>query len=144
MAIEYHINARDDLITVTVTGAVTASDACSGLGDMLNDAQFNPELPQLVDLRKAELEGSQADLQGFENFLLTDYRSRLSAGVAIVVNPQWTEDICAQAFWMCCALYRAELFDNWNQACKWLIKNEFTISAADLGVASEHQAKHRQ
>ncbi len=147
MAIDYHINARDDLITVTASGAVTAADACAGLSEMLNDVNFDAQLPQLVDLRQAELEGSQADLKHFESFLLTDYRSRLNAGVAIVVNPEWAEDICAQAFWMCCALYRAELFDNWSQACKWLITKEFSAPLNDQNDqedASEQQAEHPQ
>jgi len=137
MAIDYHINERDELITLTVNGPVTSSDACARIDALLGDAKFNADLPQLVDLRNAELEGTAADLKEFEQFLLTRYRSRLNASVAVVVNTQWDEEACAQAFWLCCSLYRAELFDGWNQACKWLIKKEFTASLAELDVIGE-------
>lgn len=137
MAIEYHINERDDLITVTVTGPVTTSEACDRINDLLDDVDFNADLPQLIDLRTAELTGPKDELERFERFLLSEYRAVLNASVAIVVNPDWDEETCAQAFWMCCSLYRAELFDGWNQACKWLIKKEFTNSLADLDVIVE-------
>lgn len=132
MAIEYHINERDELITVTVSGTVSTSEACVRIDELLNDARFNSDLPQLVDLRTASIEGSKEELEHFEKFLLGDYRPQLNASVAIVVNPDWDEETCAQAFWLSCALHHAELFDGWNQACKWLIKKEFTTSMADL------------
>lgn len=156
MAIDYHINQRDELITFTVSGTVTTSEACVRIDELLNDDEFSPDLPQLVDLREAQIEGSKEDRRRFEQFLLGDYRPRLNASVAIVVNPEWDETTCAQAFWLSCALQHAELFDGWNQACKWLIKKEFTTSMADLDAItdspdgdtlekdSDHQAEHSQ
>jgi len=126
MTVEYHINSRDALITVTFKGSVSSTEACVTLDDMLNDADFDPTLPQLVDLRSADVSGSEQELKSFETFLLGDYRHRLAASVAIVVNEGWDEATCAKAFWIACALERAELFDNWNQACKWLITKEFS------------------
>ena len=125
MTVEYHINSRDALITVTFKGSVRAAEACVAIDEMLRDSAYAPELPQLVDLREAELAGDAAELKAFETFMLGDYRNRLDACVAIVVNPNWDEPTCAKAFWLSCALQHAELFDNWNQACKWLITNEF-------------------
>lgn len=164
MTIEYHINQRDELITLTVNGSVCASEACVKIDELLNDPDFSADLPQLVDLRLAEIEGDTADFQHFEKFLLGEYRPRLNASVAIVVNPEWEENICAQAFWLSCALHCAEIFDGWNQACKWLIQHEFSASLADLDAItsgseadddvavddsepqtdSDHQAEHSQ
>lgn len=132
MAIEYHINQRDELITLTVKGDVSASEACVKIDELLNDNDFNAALPQLIDLRLADIKGSREDLEHFETFLLGEYRPRLQASVAIVINTDWAEEICAQAFWLSCALHRAELFDGWNQACKWLIKREFSDNLVDL------------
>ena len=137
MTIDYHINHRDELITFTVKGNVSTSEACVRIDELLNDADFSADLPQLVDLREAFIEGSKTDRQRFEKFLLGDYRPRLKASVAIVVNPEWDEETCAQAFWLSCALQRAELFDGWNQACKWLIKKEFSTSLADLDAITD-------
>ncbi len=163
MTIEYHINQRDELITFTMKGSISPSEACVQVDEMLNDADFDANLPQLVDLREAHIAGSKTNRLRFEKFLLGDYRPRLKASVAIVVNPQWDEDTCAQAFLLSCALHRAELFDDWGQACKWLIKKEFSSSLADIDAIvnepsdslsnsdedpdnppedSEHQAEH--
>lgn len=136
MAVEYHINERDELITLTATGAVTGSEARACISGLLNDAAFDPALPQLVDLRTAEPSGAPEELADFEAYLLGDYRPQLSALVAIVVNPDWNEAECAKAFWISCALGHAELFDAWNQACKWLIQRDFSADgSADKNVA---------
>ena len=144
MSVEYHINLRDELITLTASGDVSSSEACVCIDEMLNDAEFDPTLPQLVDLRTALPVGSDADLGNFERVLLGDYGPRLNASVAIVVNAEWTEDQCAKAFWLSCALHRAELFDDWNQACKWLIKREFTQTLSDLQTLAEAAASDPQ
>ena len=131
MAIEYHINDRDELITLTASGAVSSSEACGCIEDMLKDPAFNAKIPQLIDLRGAEPSGTAEDLSNFETFLLGDYQPRLGSTVAIVVNQDWDESTCARAFWVSCALGLAELFDDWNQACKWLVTREFTADMAD-------------
>ena len=131
MAVEYHINERDELITLTAGGAVTSAEACSCIDKMLKDQAFDANLPQLIDLRAAEPSGTAEDLAEFETFLLGDYQPRLGSTVAIVVNEDWDESTCARAFWVSCALGLAELFDDWNQACKWLVTREFTADLAD-------------
>ena len=132
MAIEYHTNERDELITLTASGAVSSSEACGCIENMLNDPAFNAQLPQLIDLRTAEPSGTDEELANFETFLLGDYQPRLGSTVAIVVNDDWDESTCAKAFWISCALGLAELFDNWNQACKWLVTREFTADMTDI------------
>ena len=131
MAIEYHINERDELITLTASGAVSSAEACGCLDTMLKDEAFDANLPQLIDLRAAEPSGSAEELAEFETFLLGNYQPRLGSTVAIVVNENWDESTCARAFWVSCALGLAELFDDWNQACKWLVTCEFTADLAD-------------
>lgn len=132
MTVEYHINERDELITLTAKGTVEGSQACACIDELLNDSAFEANLPQLVDLREALFSGTEEDLERFKDFLLDNYQPRLNAGVAIVVNPDWDQETCAQAFWVSCALGCAELFDNWNQACKWLIKQEFSANLVNL------------
>ena len=138
MSAEFHINPQDELITFTATGAVTSSEACVCLDEMLAHPQFSSELPQLIDLRTAQIAGTADELKRFETFLLGDYGTRLNASVAVVVNPEWDEATCSHAFWLSCALQHAELFDDWNQACRWLIRKEFTAEMADLdAIASD-------
>ena len=139
MGIEYHINERDELITITATGAVTRAEACSCIDKLLQDEAFDASLPQLIDLRTAEPEGEPDDMASFEHFLFGDYRPKLSALVAIVVNPDWNETQCAKAFWISCMLDGAELFDGWNQACKWLIQRDFTVSDMETHEIETHK-----
>jgi len=131
VAIEYHINERDELITLTASGAVSSADACGCIAEMLKDQAFDANLPQLIDLRAAEPTGNAEELEAFETFLLGNYQPRLGSTVAIVVNEDWDESTCARAFWVSCALGLAELFDDWNQACKWLVTREFTADLAN-------------
>ena len=131
MGIEYHINERDELITLTATGAVTRAEACLSIDRLLKDEAFDPALPQLIDLRTAEPQGEPDDMASFERYLFGDYRPKVSAIVAIVVNPDWDEEQCAKAFWISCMLDGAELFDGWNQACKWLIQRDFSAEQAE-------------
>ena len=98
----------------------------------MNDSAFDAALPQLIDLRQAQPGGTAEDLRHFETVLLGEYQPKLQALVAIVVNNEWDEAACAKAFWFSCALGTAELFDGWNQACKWLIKKEFSANLVDL------------
>lgn len=131
---EYHINERDELITLTATGVVTSADAKGCIGSLLADKQFDPQLPQLIDLRTAEPSGTIEELAEFESLIRKTYKPQLAAHVAIVVNPDWVETVCAKAFLFSCALDQAELFDGWNQACKWLINKEFDTNFADLNA----------
>ena len=131
---EYHINERDELITLTATEDVTSADARACIGSLLADKLFDPQLPQLIDLRTAMPRGTCEELDEFEALIRKDYQPQLAAHVAIVVNPDWEETVCAKAFLFSCALDQAELFDGWNQACKWLINKEFDTNFADLNA----------
>jgi hypothetical protein len=128
MPAEYHINERDDLITLRLRGAVDATEARACAEALLADPAFSPQLPQLIDLREAEPNGAAGEATSFEEYLLDHYRPRIEASVAVVINREWDYDMCAWVYWLCCALQHAELFDDWNQACKWLIKKEFSKS----------------
>jgi len=132
VAIEYHINERDELITLTASGEISCADACGCIDKMLNDPAFDANLPQLIDLRNAVPVGSSADVTQFQTFVLGEYQPRLGSTVAIVVNQDWHEEVCAKAFWLSCALGLAELFDDWNQACKWLVTREFSANMPEM------------
>ena len=137
MPAEFHINTSDEIVTLRLQGDVMASELRACVTTLLADPDFDPALPQLIDMREAVLQHDPGTSQGLERFLLHEYQPRIAASVAVVVNREWGYDLCAWVYLMCCSLQRAEVFDDWNQACKWLIRREFAPNYVPGPVAIE-------
>ena len=128
MPAQYHINAADELLTLRLSGRVNCAQVERCVQAMLADELFQPDMPQLIDLREAKPIGREDESVQFENFIANFYRHKVTATIAIVSNQAWDHDICAWVYWLSCALGNAELFDDWTQACRWLVRNEFNGS----------------
>jgi len=128
MPAEYHINEADELVTLRLSGRVNGGQVRKCVQDMLADELFHANMPQLIDLREARPYGREAETEEFENFITDFYRYKVSATIAIVSNLDWDHDMCAWVYWLSCALENAELFDEWTQACRWLVRHEFNSS----------------
>lgn len=128
MPAQYHINEADELVTLRFSGRVNCAQVQSCVEEMLTDELFEPNMPQLIDLREAKPIGREANSVEFEHFITDFYRHKVTATIAIVSNLEWDHDICAWVYWLSCALENAELFDEWTQACRWLVRHEFNSS----------------
>ena len=125
MPAAYHINRNDGLITIEVAGNVSLDDVYAHAKDILADPQYDASLPQIMDLRGMELELQSESIVPFTRFMVARYAPQTQACVAVVIDPELEADICARVYWTSCALGNSEVFDDYELALKWLMKQEF-------------------
>lgn len=129
MPVGYHINPDEGLITVRADGSMDA-DRLRELGSsLLADERYDPTLPQLVDIRGLRL-GDDPDLSGFNEFVQTHYRERVSSSVAVVIDDHLEQRHCADIYLVTCAIEQAELFADYDQALRWLMRRAFATAGA--------------
>ncbi len=124
----YHINNDDGLVSITGKTEVDLDDACDLGHTILNDPDFDPTLPQLVDLRGLALTRTNASTKAFEVFVLSRYRPAVQASMAVVVDDSLDQLSLAGLYHLCSNMAKTELFDNYEQAIKWLMRREFKAS----------------
>lgn len=125
----YHMNLDDGLITVNGADARTFTDLLSVGQDLLADPRFDPELPQLVDLRGMQVQRDVQSSASLRQFALKAYRPQVHSSVAVVVDDHLTNDLLAAIYHLVCALEQTELFDHYDHAIKWLMRREFAAKA---------------
>ncbi|NKC00585.1 MAG: hypothetical protein GKR90_19125 [Pseudomonadales bacterium] len=122
----FHINQDDGLITVSGSEDVDAIEATSTFRSVLEHPEFDPGLPQLIDLRGLSSNAPAAhDFLTLERFLLSTYRPKIEASIAVLVDDELDRFRMAAIFHLTCQLPRTELFDYFDHAIRWLIRNEF-------------------
>jgi hypothetical protein len=122
----FHISQDDGLITISGSEDVDAKEATSTLRSLLDHPEFDADLPQLVDLRGLSVNPQREnDFTPLERFLLNDYRLKVSASVAVVVDDNLDRFNMAAIFHLTCRLPQTELFDYFEHALRWLIRHEF-------------------
>jgi hypothetical protein len=129
MPVGYHINPDEGLITVTADGPLPLAELTRTGEALLADATYDPTLPQLVDLRGMRPR-PVGDLATLKQFVENVYRERALASVAVVIDKRLESAHCADIFLLTCALHDAELFADYEQALRWLMRRAF----ADAGV----------
>lgn len=138
MPVGYHINPDDGLVTVRGDGDVTIGELV-GVGEsILADPAYDPALPQLVDLRGLR-PAPRDDLERLQSFVHDDYRDRVAANVAVVIDDHLESRHCADIFLITCAIHDAELFVDYDQALKWLMRNAFATGRTATGTESAEQ-----
>jgi hypothetical protein len=146
MPLGYHIDADAGLITVRGDGDVAVTDIVRLGETMLRDQRYEASLPQLLDFRGLRPTGPAparndeefADLLQFVN---GHYRKSVDASVAVVIDDHLEERHCADIFLLTCAISEAELFADYDQALKWLMREAFATSPADLGLHEQEYAQ---
>lgn len=132
MPLGYHINADEGLITVRGDGNVAAAEIVALGESLLGDDAFDPELPQLLDFRglrprpPAEA-GAATAFAGLRDFVHSRYRDQIAANVAVVIDARLEARHCADIFLLTCAISHAELFADYDQALKWLMREAFAL-----------------
>lgn len=143
MPLGYHINPDEGLITVHGGGDVAIADLTHVGTALLEDPEYDPSLPQLLDFRGLrpvgmESDGLDRDLGELWTFIRESYRPRVGANVAVVIDDHLEAHHCADIFLATCALQDAELFADYDQALKWLMRQAF-VPATTVAVASAEQ-----
>jgi len=123
----YHINHEDEFVTLHLEGEtdlVAMYELCQRL---LNDPDYNPEWPQLVDLRALELLLREGAMQPFARYVRGNYRPRVNAPIAVIIDGSMDSDFCAGVFRFVCTLPNAEVFDDYALAIKWLLRQASVV-----------------
>lgn len=121
----YHMNLEDGLVTISGADELTMA-AFVDLGEqVLSDPSFDPYVPQLVDLRGLQVASDQVGGKQLRDFVLAVYRPRVQSSIAVVIDGSLHERAVAGLYHLCCAMDATELFDQYDQALKWLMRREF-------------------
>ena len=121
----YHINADDGLVTIKSADMVSLNQCCTVARQVLADPCFDPDLPQLVDLRGSHNGMSFTEELEFRDFVLDEYLPNVRSSIAIVIDDQMDEKVLARLYHLSSRTEKTELFDQYNQALKWLMRKEF-------------------
>ncbi len=138
MPLSYHINTDDGLITVQGEGPVEIAELAELGHSLLGDQRYDPALPQLLDFRglRPNLEGvdESAELTRLQTFVDQKYRERVAANVAVVIDDHLETRHCADIYLITCAIEAAELFADYDQALKWLMRQAFADDAGTVAA----------
>jgi len=128
MASEFHIKPDEGLITVQIQGAVDLVEIFETARDLHDHAEYDPALPLLVDLRGMRLALEQVALKPFNRYIIGHFGKSRSASIAVVVDHEMDNDLCAAVYWLNCAVSGSEMFEDYDLALKWLIRREFATA----------------
>ncbi|MCR9278288.1 MAG: hypothetical protein NXH85_09955 [Pseudomonadaceae bacterium] len=135
MSVTYHINTEDELTTVEATGEVCAQELCQLALNLTMDVDYDPALPTLIDLRGIAINrddiASDDDARlHLEELAKTRQAHKACGSMAVVIDDHWNASLCADVHWLCCVASKAEMFDSYDMAIKWLYRREFQPAAA--------------
>jgi hypothetical protein len=134
----YHINTEDEFISFNLVDEVNLIDLYELMQDLLADPEFQPSWPQLMDLRNIDLDLKPGALKPFVKYLATTYSPRVEAAVAVVLDSEMSADFYAGVYRLACSLPGTEVFDDYGQAIKWLLKPGWDgVSGATTETSSE-------
>ena len=132
MPLTYHIDADAGLINLTGEDHLALGDLLRCAESLLEDSRFDPELPQLLDLRRASFNSAKA-LPDDPRLLtlMNRFNARVVANIAVIVPGDLPKHQIAEIYRFTCQFNRAELFEDFDHAMRWLIKTEFVGAALD-------------
>ena len=131
MSVGYHINSEDGLISIQISGSPAAAELVDTAECILADDGFSSALPQLVDLRDWQGDGvSPEQFDNVRSYLLERYCTNVDASIAVVVNDDLSRQACASIYRLSAATGKAEMFENYDLAVRWLIRREFASRGA--------------
>ena len=131
MAAQYHINREDEFIALCFDGEVDLVEIRELCQMLLSDPDFNPNWPQLADIREIDLKLTPGGMREFLNYATCTYRPRIAAPLAFVLDGSRDDVFCAGVFRFVCRLSEAEVFDDYALAIKWLLKNGWSSPIAN-------------
>ena len=144
MAARYHINAEDEFVALQFDGDVDLVEVYELCEAVLKDPDFNPQWPQLADVRNIRLKLSADAMRPFLRYATLKYRPRISAPIAVVLDGAMDDAFCAGIFRFVCRLPDTEVFDDYALALKWLLKNGWARQAGNRASAQPQDAGRYQ
>ncbi|MCZ6458273.1 MAG: hypothetical protein O6766_02820 [Gammaproteobacteria bacterium] len=133
MATAYYISKDEALITVRIDEQIDLRALLVVTNNLLSDADYDPALALLLDLRGMQLDLTAAkkdSFNEFNEFIIAQFGSGRQASSAVVIDPDLEANLCAAIYKLCCAIKATELFDDYDLALKWLFKRELGLAQA--------------
>ncbi len=124
MPVEHHIADDASITTVQVSGSVVPDELQAGVEALIADPGYDPALPLLVDLRGMEIELDCRALEPFNGFVIEHLGLSRAASMAVVIDNDLESELCAAIYWLSCAVYGTELFEDYDLAIKWLFRRD--------------------
>ena len=129
MSPAYHIATDDGLITLQAGGELDLIEIRRLVESVLAAEDYDPELPLLIDLRDLRVSLEPEPTGEVSAYIIEHFRGRRGS-MAVVVDGEMNRKLTAAIYWLACAVGNAEVFDDYDQALKWLIRREFAGTAA--------------
>ena len=132
MPLSYHIDSDAGLITLTGADLLSPDDMLASIERLLEEETFDPGLPQLLDLREVVFSGGGARADDPRVLtLLQRFNDLVTANIAVIIAGDLPKHELAAIYRATCQFSRAELFEDFDQAMRWLIRTEFVGAAID-------------
>lgn len=128
----YTISHDEGLIAIHGSELVSLPSAIEIGRGILRDPDFDPELPQLFDLRGLTMMRNSEESRQFRDFSLYEYFPQVQAGVAVVVDDSLDDKSLAALYHLISQIDQVELFDNYDQALRWLMRKEFASESVNI------------
>ena len=90
MPAQYHINHEDEFVAIQLEGDVDLVEVYELCQSLLSDPAFNPQLPQLADVRNVNLKVTPGAIRPFLNYVTTKYRPRVAGESPWCSTVRWT------------------------------------------------------
>ncbi|MFV2089105.1 MAG: hypothetical protein ACC642_00465 [Pseudomonadales bacterium] len=133
MSVLFHVSGDEGLISVRVESEIDLVGLYELAKSVHSDPGYDPTLPLLVDLRGMRIDLKRSAVEPFSRYIISHFNDR-QASIAVVIDSEMEDKLCAAVYWLACAVNGAELFDDYDHALKWLIRREF----ADGVVNAKH------
>ena len=142
MPTQYHINRDDEFVALRLKGDVDLVATYELCQSLLADPEFDPHLPQLVDVREVRMQLTHGAMRPFLGYVRATYRPRVEARIAVVLDGTMDDDFCAGVFRFVCNLPDTEVFDDYALAIKWLLKSRW-INRTNASAQPENSARNQ-
>lgn len=129
MGLAYHIDLDEYLVTVSAHESLQPGDMESLADSLIADPLFAADMAQLLDLRQAAINIHDEHARLLARYLLKNYNPAIRGNIAVVIDPNLTPADTARMFRVTCALERAELFEDFDMAVKWLVRKWRAVSS---------------
>jgi len=135
MAPEFHIATDEGLISVQAGMEIDLVELYELAKGVLASADYDAELPLLVDLRGLRVELIREAVEPFSKFIIQNFSGR-GGSIAVVIDGEMSRKLSAGVYWLACAVAGTEVFDDYDHALKWLIRREFAGAGSDIQLAT--------
>ena len=122
MPLSYHIDRDEGVITINGDDSIDGTELETLGEQVLTDARYDPQLPQLVDLRGCRFNLRDRAVIEVGRYLARRYGERVAGSMAVVIDTNLASATTATIYRLTSALGNAELFEDYAFALRWMMR----------------------